>query len=263
VRLVDERLHDLPTFVRRGRTYVLGASGDRYSIVVSNPTEARVEAVISVDGVDVFDGEGASFAKRGYVLAAHADYTVDGFRTSPRTIATFRFSSVADSYAARTGKPRDVGVIGVAFFPERKPDPEPPVDRRPARMKARMPRRAPLEFDFDQPMPAPAAPTPPATSLAPAPPPHPLPASAQDDLASRPGLGTAFGEERESFLGGGTSFIRATERPVAVLSLRYDDRRGLAALGVDAGAPPPLLRESELRESADPFRGGDPQVHRD
>ena len=58
--------------------------------------------------------------KRGYVIAPYGEVTIDGFRTSLDQVATFRFSSVRDSYAGRKGQDRNVGVIGVAFFPERE-----------------------------------------------------------------------------------------------------------------------------------------------
>src|SRR5690606_13380182 len=50
---------------------------------------------------------------------------IEGFRTSLTDVATFRFSSVADSYAGRKGKARNVGVIAVAIFEEQAPPREP------------------------------------------------------------------------------------------------------------------------------------------
>lgn len=63
--LVDDGLSTLPTFAHEGRRFVLGAVGERYRIRIVNPTPARVEAVVSVDGLDAIDGRPASFAKRG------------------------------------------------------------------------------------------------------------------------------------------------------------------------------------------------------
>ena len=110
--------------VRTGdRTYVIGEEGQRYSIVLVNHTGRRFEAVATVDGLDVLDGEAGSLASRGYVLMPFATLEIDGFRQSRDVVAAFRFSKVGESYAARTGKPRNVGVIGVAFFSERGDDP--------------------------------------------------------------------------------------------------------------------------------------------
>lgn len=100
------------------RNVVVGKAGQRYTIVLSNRTDRRFEAVASVDGLDVMSGETASFDQRGYVLVPHGVVRIDGFRKSEREVAAFRFSKVADSYAAETSTARNVGVIGVAFFRE-------------------------------------------------------------------------------------------------------------------------------------------------
>ncbi len=105
------------------RTVVLGRAGERYTIVMTNRTGRRFEAVASVDGLDVMTGRPASFDQRGYILLPFATVRIEGFRQSERAVAAFRFSKVADSYAAQTGSARNVGVIGVAFFRERNDTP--------------------------------------------------------------------------------------------------------------------------------------------
>jgi len=119
VRLVDDRGSPLPTFWRGGQVLVEGRRGQRYAIEISNGTLDRIEAVATVDGLDVMDGERGSFIKRGYVLRPGETYRVDGFRRSQAAVAAFRFGSVDEAYAARTGDDTNVGVIGVAFFAER------------------------------------------------------------------------------------------------------------------------------------------------
>ncbi len=101
------------------RTYVIGHDGERYSIVLSNHTGKRVEAIATVDGLDVINGKTGSFDNRGYVLMPWATLEIDGFRQSEDAVAAFRFGKVKDSYAAQMGDSRNVGVIGVAFFGER------------------------------------------------------------------------------------------------------------------------------------------------
>src|SRR6185369_10723862 len=87
---------------------------------ILNHTGRRVEAVTSVDGRDAIDGKTADVrSKRGYLVPAWGAVEIDGWRLSRAEVAAFRFSAVADSYADRTGSARDVGVIGVAIFPER------------------------------------------------------------------------------------------------------------------------------------------------
>lgn len=119
VRLVDDRGRPLPTFWRGGLVLVEGRRGQRYAIEIGNGTSNRIEAVATVDGLDVMDGERGSFAKRGYILGPGETYRVDGFRRSQDAVAAFRFGTVDESYASRTGNDANVGVVGVAFFAER------------------------------------------------------------------------------------------------------------------------------------------------
>ncbi len=118
-----------PTFFHAGESFTLGQLGARYTLRVWNRSGRRVEAVASVDGLDVIDGKAGDFRKkRGYLVPAWGHVDIDGWRLSERQAAAFRFSTVADSYAGRTGSARNVGVIGVAVFPERiyQPAPRPP-----------------------------------------------------------------------------------------------------------------------------------------
>ena len=108
------------TYMHDGESYVLGQLGAHYTLRVSNHTGRRMEAVVSVDGRDAIDGKPADWrSKRGYLVPAWGSIDIEGWRISHSQAAAFRFSSVPDSYAARTGSARDVGVIGVAVFPER------------------------------------------------------------------------------------------------------------------------------------------------
>ncbi len=118
VRLLDENGSPLPSANFGGRDYVAGADGQRYVIQIENHTGNRFEAVATVDGLDVIDGQGGSFSKRGYLVNPWSTLEVDGFRRSQAAVAAFRFGAVKDSYAARKGSDRNVGVIGVAFFHE-------------------------------------------------------------------------------------------------------------------------------------------------
>ncbi|HVV88845.1 MAG TPA: hypothetical protein VHE35_37645, partial [Kofleriaceae bacterium] len=79
-----------------------------------------------------------------------------------------------------------------------------------------------------------------------------------DDAPAKPaperlGLGTEFGESRYS-AANYTKFVRASERPVAIAELRYNDTAGLRALGIIVD-PTPDADEIYTRESADPFPG--------
>ncbi|MFT3915192.1 MAG: hypothetical protein QM704_14035 [Anaeromyxobacteraceae bacterium] len=239
VRLVDEAGRTLPTFQQGGRTYVLGTLGRRYAVEVRNGSPRRVEVVVSVDGRDVVDGRPATPERRGYLVEPWGELTVDGFRVSDAEVAAFRFSSVPRSYASRMGDARDVGVIGVAVFPEAAPRPPPPPVYQPwgAEDDGRVGAGAASK----------AAPEPSAPRSADA-----GPAEARRRDAERPGLGTEFGERRDSEVTH-VAFERASSRPAALLTLRYDDRAGLAALGIDVDGRRP--DDAWLRATARPFRG--------
>jgi hypothetical protein len=118
VQVIRENGDTLPTYPLKDRYYVQGNAGERYIIRVTNPTPNRVEAVVTVDGLDVIDGENGDLKKRGYIVPPYGDVRIEGFRTSIEDVATFRFSSVDDSYAGKKGKARNVGVIAVAIFEE-------------------------------------------------------------------------------------------------------------------------------------------------
>ncbi len=234
IELVDDATQMLPTFWQGGRRFVLGQTGTRYQIRIVNPTGSRLEAVVSVDGLDAIDGRPANLNKRGYIVPAFGEVTIDGFRTSLDAVAAFRFSSVRDSYAARVGRPRNVGVVGVAFFGERPA----PVWRY----------RAPApEMGRAEPLPPPSAD---AESNAPS----KSASGAAAAPASRPGLGTQFGESRESHVVE-TTFVRASTSPAGLSELRYDDRDGLLSRGIQLTPPPrdPRAAENDRRDDAQPF----------
>jgi hypothetical protein len=121
VEIVADDGDTLDTFFHKGRYYVRGAANRAYTIRVSNPTPHRIEAVVSVDGLDVIDGESGDLRKRGYIVPPYGEVRIEGWRTSLENVAAFRFSSVGASYAGRKGKARNVGVIAVALFAEEAP----------------------------------------------------------------------------------------------------------------------------------------------
>ena len=111
----------LAVYPKDGRHWVVGTPGQEYAVRVCNTTGGRVLAVISVDGVNVVTGDTASPAQSGYVLSAHECADIDGWRKSLARTAAFYFTELPDAYAARTGRPDNVGVIGVALFREKPP----------------------------------------------------------------------------------------------------------------------------------------------
>jgi hypothetical protein len=245
-----------PRFLHHGDSYVMGQIGRRYTLRVWNRSGRRVEAVISVDGRDVIDGKPGDFRhKRGYLVPAWGFVDVDGWRLSDHQAAAFRFTSVADSYAARMGSARNVGVIGVAVFPERAVRAH--IAPRPAH-----PYRSSAEesggsgrddSDRTESAAEPAAPAPSDVGgLAEAEAEEPRSKTASG-ARRRPGLGTEFGEAVSSSVRE-VHFVRASaSAPALVLGLRYNDRRGLLALGIDLDGQRGRHDDTWLRQTADPF----------
>jgi hypothetical protein len=230
--------------------------GERYTLRIHNRTSRRVEAVVSVDGRDVVDGKPGDFRnKHGYLIPAYGSVDIDGWRLSQSQAAAFRFSTVAESYAARMGNAREVGVIGVAVFPERIVRPVPrPVYPRPCCVDRYEDEDFSSAGSADKRRSAPArsmeAPMEQSEAKAGAP---------RDSVASqpaprnRPGLGTEFGERVHSRIEE-VNFVRQSPgTPAAILGMRYNDREGLISLGVDVDGYGYRDDDSHLRRTADPF----------
>lgn len=223
----------LPAYQYNEKFYVAGTPGHRYDVRLTNHGPGRVLAVLSVDGVNAISGETASPDQSGYVLDAYASTEVKGWRKSLSEVAQFNFTNLGNSYAARTGRPDNVGVIGVAVFREK------PLFWREGRIA-----EAPLA-DRYAPAPAGATPVPPASDSARAKV-ESAPATAQ---AMRPvpalqePLGTGHGA-RESAYARYTKFVRASSAPDEVDSVWYDSWRNLVARGV-IPTPHPIAREPQ------------------
>ncbi|HEU4352839.1 MAG TPA: hypothetical protein VFR66_13300 [Burkholderiales bacterium] len=115
----------LQVYRHEGRAYIVGKPGHEYQIRVTNRSGDDLLAVISVDGVNAITGQSAHPSQSGYVLSPRDSLDISGWRKSLSETAAFYFTSLPDSYAARTGRPDHVGVIGVALF-GRKQTPPPP-----------------------------------------------------------------------------------------------------------------------------------------
>jgi hypothetical protein len=246
VSVQDESGRELPTFHHAGQAFVLGRFGERYDVRVENHTGRRVEAVVSVDGRDVVSGGMGDFVhERGYLIDAHDQVVIEGFRQSWEQVAAFRFTSPKDSYSARMGTPQNVGVIGVAVFPERQREAiAHPLTAPRASMPAR--RDAPAQ---DQSAPRAKAERASAaasglSSVSGADSERKSAAPEPSAAAARPStdnLGTVYGESVASAVHE-AAFERADRtRPSEVIALRYDDHDGLLARGI--AVDPPAVRE--------------------
>lgn len=207
---------ELQVWRHRGRLFVAGQPGARYSLRVANNTGGRVLAVMSVDGVNILSGETAGYDQRGYVFDPYESYDISGWRKSDSQVAAFSFAAQSRSYATRTGRPQDVGVIGIAVFKERAWDYPPP-----PRPQSRAEPRAGADTEIEEVIVG-------SSRAAPAPP------AAARRREER--LGTAHGEREWSQVRE-VPFIRATQLPAFVRQIEYDTHRNLVAAGV---IPPPV-----------------------
>jgi hypothetical protein len=251
----------LSPLTRDGKLYVVGIPGHRYSVHMSNRTAERVMAVLSVDGVNAVSGETANAEQTGYVLAPYQSTEINGWRKSVTEVAQFNFTALSNSYAARTGRANNVGVIGVAVFREKQkpvwyddkiaatpPRYETESARDTADMSSAKRQRADAQSTT-----ADSATAPPASSNAAgaakatsSPVPMPQPADAQ--LAQRAqkreeSLGTGHGA-RESSNVSYTNFKRAGSQPNEVISIWYDSHHNLVARGV-IPMPKPTVSEPQ------------------
>ena len=112
-----------------GRAYVAGKPGNEYQISLRSRVRDDLLAVVSVDGVNVITGQTADASQSGYVLSPRGALEIQGWRRSLQQTAAFYFTSLADSYATRTGRPEHAGVIGVALFRRKQTPPPAPIGR--------------------------------------------------------------------------------------------------------------------------------------
>ena len=232
--LVDVTVYDrvanraLPVHRHEGRHYVVGTPGNEYQIRVRNRTGGDILSVVSVDGVNAVSGETANWNQTGYVLGPHQGFDIKGWRKSLERVAAFFFTEHQNSYAARTGRPDCVGVIGVAVF-RKKAEPEARIDQSPPRPEP--PASGTRE---DSPYPA-SGDTAPAAGGGRA---HSAEsAAALSHAPSRQApqksssLGTGHGRSEASRVTY-TSFERATAGPEEVIAIHYDSYSNLVAMGV-------------------------------
>jgi hypothetical protein len=244
VSLIDRDTgSSLPTYYYRGEYWVAGAPGARYSIAIRNRSGGRLLAVTAVDGVNVVSGETAAWDQSGYVYEPGQGYEITGWRKSEEQVAAFEFTAAPNSYAARTGRAANIGVIGVALFRERAPQ----------IVQRQEPWNAPLADRAEQAPAGAARAASPASEAQPANQARPAPAppatlglmagAGYADPAAK--LGTGHGQREDSHAER-VDFERLHDRPDEVVRIRYDSTANLIAMGV-------IRRPAPLPTMPNPF----------
>lgn len=214
-RTTGERLQ---VYRHGGRMYVEGKAGERYAVEMRNRTGGRILTVLSVDGVNAVTGQTAAASQSGYVLNLWARAEIAGWRKNMSDVAAFYFTALPDSYAARTGRPDNVGVIGVAVYKEYV---EPPRAMLEAPALAKSEAAGRLSSSDAAGGPAASAPAAPAPSEM----------SAQRNKMAEEKLGTGHGERIHAPTHS-TEFRRASSTPSEATTIYYDSRQNLIALGI-------------------------------
>ncbi|RZJ07369.1 MAG: hypothetical protein EOP39_16590 [Rubrivivax sp.] len=221
LQLVDrENGAVLTRYPSRGRYFSPGTPGGRYAVRLVNRSAERVLMVLSVDGVNAITGDTAAWTQSGYVLGPGEAFDITGWRKSDSHIAAFEFTSLGDSYASRTGRPANVGVVGAAVFREVPPPPvvrqAPPVSVAPAPMPPPAALASSLSAAADVARPA-------ATQE--------RAARTEPEVRAAAKLGTGHGASEWSPIQH-TAFQRRTRQPERVLEVHYDSQANLAAAGI-------------------------------
>jgi hypothetical protein len=217
------------------RRYFEAVRGRDYALRVRNRTGGRVGVLVSVDGLNVVNGERSRHRRDEamYVLDPWETATIRGWRSSLDEVRRFVFVDEERSYASRTGQANgDMGWIRVLAFAERGTAvmrPRPVAGGYDDEAKGRGEAAAP---------PSSEAPRAAADRV--------LRESAAKSLAGRAQAdesfpGTGWGERRADRVS--ETWFVAAARPADRLVFRYEYASGLLALGIH-----PEGRRLEQRE---------------
>lgn len=140
-------------YLHKNRIFIEAKEGSEYAIEIKNNSWEKILAVVSVDGLNVVDGDPADDNGTGYILDKYSAQKLYGFQYSKEKVAAFKFGAFgAVKIDPATGKPeidpstgkeiplgyaaskgdgaeKNAGVIGVRIWDEIPQPPPPPVDK--------------------------------------------------------------------------------------------------------------------------------------
>lgn len=215
-----------------GRSYLEACEGARYAIRLTNRSGERLGAALSVDGLNVISGVRLQGGGRPgdpgrmYILEPWETTEVRGWRTSLRDVQRFVFVDERTSYAARTGQANGrMGWIELSVYRERYPR---PVRLRPLPMDGRedgapLPHAGAADADGRVESGRKSAESqPPAAPLVP------------DAARAYPGTGWGPRADDPAEL----VAFEPQPHPAQRVTLRYEYRQALLALGINLAGPP-------------------------
>ena len=247
IELVDDGLRSGSPDVRTrgGRRYVLGQMGQRYQVRVVNPTGSRIEAVVSVDGLDAVDGRAGNLNKRGYIVPAYGEVTI--LRPSHLSRCGRRVSLLVGSRLLRFARTLGMRATSASWVSRSSVSALRAVSRGNAWPNPGVRRAVPSSPVDDVRTESPGQREP----------------GAPEQVGGR-GLGhppralasARNSASRESRVSWRRASSGGGRRPIAISELRYDDRDGLLSRGSpfdSAGGRDPPDAENDFRDTAQPF----------
>ncbi len=222
-------------YAARGTTYIEALKGRDYEIRLTNPLGIRVAVALAVDGLNSIDARHTDArSARKWVLDPYETITIRGWQINGQQARRFFFTTEENSYGKWLGRTENLGVITAAFFRERTY-----YEMRPG---------------------AQMAPAPAERQAAPRAGVGGGPASAERaekaDQAARPsdeyaatGIGDTISHPVTQV------HLELEQHPASVVTIRYEYRPGLIALGV-LPQPVPVADPLRRRERARAFSDG-------
>jgi hypothetical protein len=232
----------LPEHYHKGTTYLEAIKGKEYAIRITNPIGARVAVALSVDGLNSIDARHTEACSgRKWVLGPYESIVISGWQMNSRQARRFFFTTEDQSYGARLGQMKNLGIISAAFFKEKARRPKKPIHIQPA---VQTPVGSKSQEDLKEKAEGEQADM------------HRLQSEQNESHAkalnpaeeyAATGIGERMSHEVRWIQ------MNLEERPFAVVNLRYEFRPVLIKLGI----VPPLVTHDSLtrREQAEGFRG--------
>ncbi len=228
----------------RGVTYIEALKNQDYEIRLTNPYGMRVAVALSVNGLNTLDARHTDARSgRKWVLDPYQTIVLRGWQTSNEQARRFFFTSEQNSYGQWLGKTENLGVISAVFFRERVPM----ALRQPARIRPAAPSRQSSPSDSPAESRAEAAPQAQAGGIGGGLDNKSLSQSAPREKEDYAATGIGNAEEHPVML----VHMDLEDSPAAAVTIRYEYRAALMALGILPQAPvaDPLRR----RENAHGF----------